>query len=125
MDEKILQDENPCVSCGLCCSNFRVSFYHGEIEGMPMGFVPVNMVEKLTESRACMKGTSQKNPRCIALKGTLGEHVSCSIYVHRPTPCREFNVWEDDGTVNERCLSLRKAAGLPLIHPASKLLLED
>ena len=112
-----VQDENPCISCGLCCSNFRVSFYHGEVEGMPFGFVPADLVEKLNESRACMKGTSQKNPRCIALNGTLGEQVACTIYAQRPTPCREFEVWEEDGAVNERCHALRKAAGLPLILP--------
>ncbi len=109
------QAENPCVTCGLCCSNFRVSFYHGEVEGMPMGFVPAHLVEKLNESRACMKGTSQKSPRCIALSGTLGEQVACTIYEQRPTPCREFEVWEDDGEVNVRCQSLRLAHGLTLI----------
>ena len=107
--------ENPCVTCGLCCSNFRVSFYHGEVEGMPMGFVPEHLVEKLNESRACMKGTSQKSPRCIALSNTLGVEVACTIYEQRPTPCREFEVWENDGEVNVRCQSLRLANGLAQI----------
>ena len=110
------QAVSPCVTCGLCCSNFRVSFYHGEVEGMPFGFVPAAMVEKLNESRACMKGTSQKNPRCIALSGKLGEQVACTIYEQRPTPCREFEVWEENGEVNERCQALRKAHGLSLIR---------
>lgn len=115
------QEENPCISCGLCCSNFRVSFYHGEIEGMPFGFVPAALVEKLNESRACMKGTSQKNPRCIALSGTLCEQVACTIYEQRPTPCREFAVWEDNGKVNERCQNLRVAVGLsPILPRAAK-----
>jgi Fe-S-cluster containining protein len=92
-----------------------VSFYHGEIEGMPMGFVPEHLVEKLNESRACMKGTNQKSPRCIALSGTLGEAVACTIYEQRPTPCREFEVWEDGGEVNVRCQSLRLANGLAQI----------
>jgi Fe-S-cluster containining protein len=26
--------------------------------------------------------------RCLALRGALGKHVSCSIYSDRPTPCR-------------------------------------
>ena len=110
-------DDNPCVTCGLCCCNFRVSFYHGEVEGMPLGIVPAHMTEKLNESRACMKGTSQKYPRCIALSGTLGEQVACTIYEQRPTPCREFVVWEANGEVNARCQSLRAAYGLPLIEP--------
>lgn len=110
-------DQNPCISCGLCCCNFRVSFYHGEVEGMPFGIVPAHLTEKLNESRASMKGTSQKNPRCIALSGTLGEQVACTIYEHRPTPCREFEVWEENGEVNARCQSLRQAFGLPLVQP--------
>ena len=110
------QDQNPCISCGLCCCNFRVSFYHGEIEDMPFGWVPAEMVEKLNDSRACMKGTSQKNPRCIALSGTLGEQVACTIYEQRPTTCREFEVWEENGEVNERCQSLRMENGLSFIR---------
>ena len=117
MNDLTAQAENLCKACGLCCCNFRVSFYHGEVEDMPMGFVPAHLVEKLTESRACMKGTSQKNPRCIALSGTLGEQVACTIYEQRPTPCREFTVWEKNGAVNERCQALRKAHGLPLVQP--------
>jgi hypothetical protein len=26
--------------------------------------------------------------RCLALRGALGERVSCGIYHHRPSPCR-------------------------------------
>jgi Fe-S-cluster containining protein len=29
-----------------------------------------------------------REQRCIALEGTLGKHVSCSIYELRPRPCR-------------------------------------
>ena len=116
MKVKDAAEDNPCTSCGLCCSNFRVSFYHGEVEDMPFGFVPADKVEKLNDFRACMKGTSQKNPRCIALSGTLGKQVACTIYEQRPTPCREFDVWEAGGAVNERCQSLRVAAGLPQIQ---------
>jgi Fe-S-cluster containining protein len=111
------QQENPCISCGICCSNFRVSFYHGEIEGMPCGWVPAHLVEKLTESRACMQGTSQKNPRCVALSGTLGAQTACTIYAQRPSPCREFEAWEEDGLPNERCQKLRVAHGLARLQP--------
>ena len=115
------QAENPCQPCGACCTHFRVSFYHGEVEGMPMGFVPGHLVEKLTESRACMKGTSQKNPRCIALTGTPGLHTACSIYEQRPTPCREFDPWESNGLPDERCQKLRVERGLSrlLAKPAA------
>jgi uncharacterized protein len=109
------QTDNPCFACGGCCSSFRVSFYHGEIAGMPFGWVPEQQVEKLNESRACMKGTNQKMPRCVALSGTPGEQVACTIYEQRPSPCREFDAWDESGQPNPRCQTLRAAYSLPLL----------
>lgn len=112
------QADNPCLDCGGCCSSFRVSFYHGEIAGMPFGLVPEDLVEKLSASRACMKGTNQKQPHCIALSGTPGVQTACTIYTQRPSPCREFNAWEENGMPNERCQKLRAGLGLALLSPA-------
>ncbi|WP_218821846.1 hypothetical protein, partial [Staphylococcus aureus] len=39
-----------------------------------------------------MAGTNQKNPRCIALQGTIGEQVSCGMYELRSTSCKEVQV---------------------------------
>lgn len=50
-----------------------------------------------------MKGTNDHPLRCIALSGEVGR----AIYELRPTPCREFNVFEEDGSPNERCQRLR------------------
>lgn len=117
MNDIAIQEENPCLSCGVCCSSFRVSFYHGEIEDMPFGWVPLRLVEKLTETRACMQGTSQKNPRCVALSGTLGVQTACTIYEQRPSPCREFETWDENGMPNPRCQERRLAFGLSLLQP--------
>ena len=55
------------------------------------------MTEDLTEFRRCMKGTSQKHPRCAALLGEVGSAVRCTIYEGRPSPCREFGIeWDAD-----------------------------
>lgn len=108
---------SPCSSCGLCCTHFRVSFPMGEIadQGSTIN-VPIHMVEKLNDFRAVMKGTTQKNGRCIALQGECGkEGVSCKIYANRPSVCREFFVWNEQGKVNPTCNQLRLANGLPLI----------
>ncbi|MBI1175261.1 MAG: YkgJ family cysteine cluster protein [Sideroxydans sp.] len=110
-------EENPCLSCGLCCSHFRISFYHGEVDDMPCGFVPAEMVEQLTPFRACMKGTNQVDRRCVALVGTPGAQTFCSIYERRPTPCREFEIWDALGVPNERCQQLRAAHGLSPLLP--------
>ncbi|HEY6095751.1 MAG TPA: YkgJ family cysteine cluster protein [Gallionellaceae bacterium] len=110
-------DENLCQRCGACCSNFRVSFYHGELDDMPFGIVPAALTEKLNDTRACMKGTNQKQPRCIALSGTPGVHTACTIYAQRPTPCREFNAWDAHGQPIVDCQRLRAGLGLPELTP--------
>lgn len=105
-------DDNPCLSCGLCCAHFRVSFYSGEVAGPTGGTVPVELVSQVGPLRACMKGTEQGG-RCTALRGTLGqEGIACAIYTQRPSPCRDFPVWLTDGSPNPDCQRLRLAHGL-------------
>lgn len=99
---------NPCQTCGACCTSFRVSFYWGEADDAPGGTVPAHLTEAVSPFLRCMKGTSSKPVRCIALEGEPGKQVSCSIYGQRPSPCREFDVLEADGTPNPRCAELRK-----------------
>ena len=108
-------EENPCLNCGVCCNHFRISFYFGEMDEHENGFVPSALTSKVNDFFACMKGT-ESGGRCIALEGTPGKgDIKCSIYHNRPTPCREFPVWLDDGTANPKCNELRERAGLPLI----------
>jgi Fe-S-cluster containining protein len=105
---------NPCLSCGACCAHFRVSFYCGEIAGESGGTVPPELVTQVSALRGCMKGTEYGGQRCIALRGELGkEGISCAIYEQRPSPCREFPAWMEDGSPNPDCQRVRKAIGLP------------
>lgn len=103
--------EELCQSCGVCCSTFRVSFYWAETTAADNGFVPVEMTEQMNLYRSCMKGTSSHTPRCAALSGNLGERVSCTIYENRPSPCREYNVFLEDGSLNPRCNQARAKHG--------------
>ena len=106
--------DNPCISCGICCAHFRVSFYCGELSDGLGGFVPAELTSQLTPLMACMKGTETGHGRCIALRGTLGRPgIACAIYANRPTPCREFPTWLEDGTPNPDCQRLRASIGLP------------
>ena len=106
--------DNPCISCGICCAHFRVSFYCGELFDGLGGFVPAELTSQLTPLMACMKGTETGHGRCIALRGTLGRPgIACAIYANRPTPCREFAAWLEDGTPNPDCQRLRAGIGLP------------
>ena len=109
---------NPCLACGMCCAHFRVSFYWGETDAAPGGQVPSDLTEKLTHTLACMRGTNTVPRRCVALAGTPGEAVSCTIYANRPSPCREFSFYLEDGAPNPKCNELRASIGLaPLPDP--------
>lgn len=92
---------NPCLDCGACCANFRVSFYWAEAEGLPE-----ELVEPLTPLMACMRGTNSKAPRCAALQGEVGGEVACTVYERRTSPCREVQAGD------AKCLQARAAHGL-------------
>lgn len=108
---------NPCLKCGACCAYYRASFYWAEADDATPGGVPVDMTEKLAELHRVMKGTNHSNPRCIALEGTIGEDVSCSIYEHRPMVCRDFHPSWVNGKPDERCDQARARWGLPPLKP--------
>lgn len=60
-----------------------------------------------------MKGTGVKHhPKCVALKGQVGELAFCSIYENRPSPCRKFEASYENGVQNKRCDEARRAHGL-------------
>ncbi len=93
-------NDNVCLSCGACCSYFRVSFYWAEGEQ-----IPAHLQEQLSPVYACMKGTNQQQPRCHALEGEVGTSVSCSIYALRSSSCKEVQVGD------EKCQKARLAHG--------------
>ncbi|MGO4998440.1 YkgJ family cysteine cluster protein [Oceanisphaera sp. W20_SRM_FM3] len=107
-----MSSDNPCLTCGACCAYFRVSFYWGEIHGDFL--VPESLTEPINLSRMAMQGTNQADPRCIALEGEVGGCVSCSIYTNRPSPCREFEAFDEEGACNRA----RVAYGLPPLEVA-------
>ena len=98
--------ENPCTRCGACCAHYRVSFYWTDavVHGLPEAWQ-----EQLTPTLACMKGTSSRSPRCNALQGEVGQAVQCTVYEHRPSPCREVLAGD------AQCLKARARHGLPPI----------
>ena len=98
--------QDACLTCGACCAFFRVSFYWAEGESMPE-----EAVEALTPVYSCMKGTNQKNPRCIMLSGEIGQQVSCTMYAQRSSSCKDVQAGD------EQCHKARAGYGLiPLIE---------
>ncbi|MGA0090289.1 MAG: YkgJ family cysteine cluster protein [Burkholderiaceae bacterium] len=110
-----------CFQCGQCCQHFRVSFYHGEVEGSAHSGVPAELVTPISPHRVCMKGTELGGSPCVALTHNAEEGYRCSIYANRPSPCREFNVLNDDGSENEDCKKLRLRHNLPLPNGSKPL----
>lgn len=110
--------DNPCTACGACCAHYRVSFYCGELSGGSGGLVPAELTSRVTAFIACMRGTETGNGRCVALQGELGKPgITCSIYANRPSTCREFANWLEDGSPNPECQRLRAKLGLAPLRP--------
>lgn len=101
-----------CQTCGACCASFRVDFHIAELAGGAFAWgegVPPAMTLPVTATLVRMQGTEGSlgvAPRCVALDGTLGEQVTCSIYPVRPGPCREFEAGSD------ACIGARRRFGI-------------
>lgn len=81
--------ESACTHCGACCACFRVDFAVYELDDMG-GQVPAHMAMEVKGATARMHGTDLVPIRCVALTGSVGQAVGCSIYLQRPSPCREL-----------------------------------
>jgi Fe-S-cluster containining protein len=111
----VAMSASPCTACGACCVGLRVSFYWGEGDDAPGGWVPVAFTRRVSAHLRAMRGTDGATPRCVALHGAPGSSVACTIYAQRPTPCRAF-IWHGEvGQPNPRCNARRAAIGLPAL----------
>jgi len=104
---------SPCLSCGACCAFFRASFHWLETNAAPDGRVPAELTLPVTRHRVAMRGTERSPPRCIALEGSIGSAVRCSVYEKRASPCRDFQASWADGRHNPDCDRARAAHRLP------------
>ena len=113
LDEALPVDLSPCKSCGACCAGLRVLFHEDHVA--PRGLVPRTHVAPSGIARhVVLRGT--RGGRCVALEGTVGECVGCSIYERRPPPCRDFAFSGDGGVASEACDAARARHGLePLL----------
>lgn len=113
---KVSETEHPCVRCGACCGTYRVLFAHSEIKTAPYN-VPADLTEKVDSDNLAMIGTNEVKPRCVALAGSIGKRVECTIYNRRPSCCREFKPSFEDGVRNPRCDQARRGKGLKPLTP--------
>ncbi|MEJ1097170.1 MULTISPECIES: YkgJ family cysteine cluster protein [unclassified Pseudoxanthomonas] len=108
---------HPCLSCGACCAHFRVTLHWSETSA-ELGFgTPPELTEPFGPHQQVMRGTWQRQPRCVGLQGIVGEEAHCGIYSRRPSACRElFAAWEN-GKPSAQCDRARQAYGLMPLQP--------
>jgi Fe-S-cluster containining protein len=86
--------ELDCQRCGACCVNPPSNREEGFIYWVEVG--DGDEILERPELRKHVVRDAEGVPhlrilddgRCHALRGALGRDVSCTIYHHRPTPCR-------------------------------------
>lgn len=114
-------ESNPCLACGACCGYFRVSFYWGETDAQHSFGVPEELTEQVSSHLIAMRGTEKKlkdkQVKCVALQGQIGESVHCEIYQCRSSTCRDFKASWEDGLHNTDCDKARAAYGLKPLEP--------
>ncbi len=82
---------HPCLTCGVCCTNYRVEFFdlraaiHGRHRARCAG--PRSARQG---NRARMKRYRTAPVRCVALGDLGNDCVGCTIYEQRSRPCRDF-----------------------------------
>lgn len=94
---------------------FRVAFHWLEAEPGAGHGTPPELIEKFDRHRLVMRGTQAREPRCVALLGTVGDRAACGIYAQRPSPCRELAPAWEDGRPSPQCDRARLRHGLPVL----------
>lgn len=108
---------HPCLSCGACCATFRVSLHWSEAEPALGGHVPVALTEPVRVHELAMRGTSQAQPRCVALDADIGRRSRCTIHAQRPSACAAVAASWESGEASAQCDRARRAHGLPALTP--------
>ena len=87
--------ELDCQSCGACCINLPSNRADGFVDWVEVYdgdeiLERADLVRKhiVRDSEGVLHLRLADDGRCLALRGALGREVTCTIYRHRPTPCR-------------------------------------
>ncbi|MFT5458997.1 MAG: Fe-S-cluster containining protein [Myxococcota bacterium] len=103
---------HPCLECGACCATWAVQFDASEVT---VALRP-HVVPAATAKHCIMAGTEGDSPRCVGLRGVVGDRASCGLYPHRPSPCRDVGASLEDGHRDPTCDEARARHGLPRLQ---------
>ncbi len=103
---------HPCLSCGACCTQYRVAFHWMESDEVTEGGVPAALTQRLDPHRLCMRGTYGAPVRCVALDAQIGVYSRCTIHPNRPSVCREVDASWEFGAASSQCDRARLAHGM-------------
>lgn len=105
--------ELDCRRCGACCVNLPSNRAEGFTSWVEVGededlLGRADLVRKhvVRDAEGVAHLRIAGDGRCLALRGAPGRQVSCTIYFHRPAPCRR--VQPGDAS----CLRSRREHGL-------------
>ncbi len=106
---------HPCLTCGACCTQYRVAFHWMESDESTQDGVPLALTQPLDRHRLCMQGTHSAPVRCIALDADIGVYSRCRIHSRRPSVCREVDASWEFGVASPQCDQARRAHGMPVL----------
>jgi Fe-S-cluster containining protein len=96
-----------CRTCGACCSpEVDDALYVGVKEADLLRLTRQFRERNVAHGAILTKLDPVGRCVCVALRGTVGQRVSCSIYARRPDECRRLQAG------SQECLAARRQAGL-------------
>jgi hypothetical protein len=96
-----------CRTCGACCApEVRLPFYVGLKAADLRRLTPDWRERNVGRGSLLTRLDPVGHCVCVALRGTLGRRVSCTIYPRRPGPCRRL------AEGSRSCRKARRQAGL-------------
>jgi len=101
-----------CCRCGACCCTFCITLPRVDLASQSGGWVPDDLTVPYTPTTTCMRENPDQPGRCIALEGSVGESVRCTIYDRRPAACRDFAPLSALGMGDEACDEARRRHGM-------------
>lgn len=98
-----------CERCGACCTNPNENRAEGFVAYVDVAKdSPLRKDKRLVVINEDGGAHMRLDPagRCVALRGRLGERVTCVVYKDRPRGCRLVEAG------SERCILARRERGL-------------